>query len=220
MVIIHTLLSMLGYGDEPYSRHFQDVALDAFAGVLRLNSLDEIIKHHPKHGAYIEAETPFPCAYHLTALAYTQGWRTPENVQLMARAINHINEIMPGDLSQGIINTFVVKVGSSYGGGLWNLTHPFGIYANPNPSGNTLFRRHLTELAMLGVGRHVDVLRVSADNLQEELAEDGVLRIEGYKIPKYAFAYKDIGLEPYPRKKNAALCDATFWAVQLCTSIL
>ena len=221
MVILYTLQAMLGYGDDSYAQPFQDISLDAFSSILPLSSIDEIVKYNPNlkrkyNHPYIEADTYFPCAYHLTMLAYSHAWRTPANVQLMANAINHINDIMPGDLSLGISSTFVLKQGSRYIGALWALAHPITPFTNPpQPS---FFRRLLTEIAMLGAGRRVGIIKKSADNLEEALAVDGVLRLNA-KPTKYAYAYGEIGLEPNHRKKTAKDCDTTFWAVQFLSLV-
>jgi hypothetical protein len=85
-----------------------------------------------------------------------------------------------------------------------------------------MYRRPLTEIAMLGVGGDARVINESAANAEEAL-DGGVLRMRfdlphnknfSPKKPGYPTAYSDVRLEPDYKKKNAFLCDLTFWAVQ------
>lgn len=43
---------------------------------------------------YIEADEYFPNVYTVAMLAYSQSWRTDENIRMLAEAFNHINDIM------------------------------------------------------------------------------------------------------------------------------
>lgn len=213
MCIVHNLQAMLGYGDDGFSEDFQSLSLDAFASILQLSSFDEIIKYNPNlkrkyNHPYIEADTYLPCQYHLGTLAYTQNWRTPANITLMANAINHKDEISPHD------GDLVVKICGRYLGTFGAFRKPFTPFS-AEPQEN-LFRRYLTEIAMLGVGTRAEVLRISAANIEEALDADGILRVQWKEKPtKYAYAYGEIGLEPDHKKKTAPDCDLTFWAVQL-----
>jgi hypothetical protein len=218
LVESYTLQSMLGYGDDEYARGFQDISLRAFGSLLPLSSLDQILNYRESkkkyNYPYIETDTYFPCSYHLTTLAHTYEWRTPDNVKLMASAINHMDDIFTGDYRNGIVSDFVLKNGK---GPLWSLSKPFERFS-VNYSGS-LFRRFLTEIAMLGVGREAEVIRESAEAVEEALSGDGILRFNYAsdklrKKTKYAYAYGEIGLEPDHKKKMALDCDLTFWAVQ------
>ena len=86
-----------------------------------------------------------------------------------------------------------------------------------------LYRRMLTEIAMLGVGIEANVIAESTANVEEALHADGILRLR-FDLPhnkrnspkklEYPTAYSDIKLEPDYTKKTALDCDLTFWAVQ------
>lgn len=81
----------------------------------------------------------------------------------------------------------------------------------------------LTEIAMLGVGDNVDIIKESVKNLKAALSDDGVLKWEfttayqksQFRAQKWPTAYCDIWLEDDHTKKTALECDLTFWAVQL-----
>jgi len=219
MVIIYTLQALLGYGDDDDVKPFLNISLDAFKSVLSLSSLDDITTFNANlkkkyNYPYIEEDIYFPCSYHLAALAYTESWRTPGNVQTMADAINHICNIM----REG--NEIQVKIKGKCSGVLWALNWPIRPFSVNTPD-SIMYRRVLTEIAMLGVGRRAEVIRRSAVNIEEALSADGILRFNYAKpadrrkyIPQWPTAYCDVALEPDYKKKTALDCDMTFWAVQ------
>ncbi len=219
MVLMYALQAMLGYGDDDYVKPFQDICIKSFTQLLLLASLDEIavFKPHLKkkyNFPYIEPDTYYPCIYHLTTLAYTHLWRTPETTAMMTNAINHMNDILKSD------GKYSIKYATKYNGAFWPLFRPFRSFKTDTPD-VILYRRVLTELAMLGTDMHINILRQSAENIEEALAVDGILRFN-YAKPadrqkyssKWPTAYVDTALEPDYKKKTALDCDMTFWAIQ------
>lgn len=209
MITLYAMQALLGYGDDDYVKPFRDISLNAFYSLLPYHSLDEITKTRKNNYPYIEADTYFPCSYHLTTLAHTQAWRTPESIKAMTNAINHLNEIMQDD------NSFSVKIGNKYLGPGWAFGRPIKPFINDKIE-TVMYRRPLTEIAMLGVGENVDVIRDSATNVREAIDADGILRTKFKKssFSQYPTAYVDIVLEPEHKRKYALECDMTFWAVQ------
>ena len=222
MLLVGAMQAMLGYGDDACAVPFQETALKAFASILPLSSPDDITKTRQSKAKYnypyIEEDTFFPSQYHLETLAYTQGWRTPENVKLMADALNHYNVIM----REG--KPMHVKIGSRY-----YAPCPLNMANRPirpfcvDTVDVITYRRLLTEIAMLGVGDSVGVIRQSMATVREALAGDGILRMNldtphnkrySPKQIVYPTPYVDVRLEPDYQRKNAFLCDLTFWAVQ------
>lgn len=221
MAIIYTMQSMLGYGDDKEVKHFQDICLKGFQRVLEINSQDEITKQRTSktkyNYPYIEADEYFPCSYTLSELAYTNAWRTPENIQMLANSLNHINKIMKPE------NNMHVKIGNKYYAPCFALNRPLRSFKT-DVVDSILYRRPLTEIAMLGVGRRVDIIRETAEILEEALEHDGILK-QNFNLQRnkqysplnieYPSAYNDVRLEPdYKFNKNAIWCDLTFWAVQ------
>ena len=208
---VYTMLALMGHGDDADLLSFLDVCLDSFGVVLQVNSLTEILKYRPElklkyNYPYTGANTLYPCQYHLSVLAHSQSWRSPANIKMLVSAINAIDALTQED--NEIVQMFRDK-GMS---GLGQFNKPFVPYtATP---GDWLSRQYLTEIAMLGVGRDVNVIRTTADYLEEQLFADGIL--QGGKTPakRYPTAYGEVFLEPNYRKKTALACDLTFWAVQ------
>ena len=227
--LLYTLQAMLGYGDDGYIDHFQEISLDAFAAMLQISNIEEITedKLKKKGNYYYHYVTPdkyMPCCYHLATLAYTKTWRAPANIKLFANAVNHINNDLVNE-TEGIL----VKMGSSYQG-------PFGAMIRPHPhftvdsvNGVVMHRRLLTEMAMTSAGKQIDILRQSADNIEEALHIDGILRLNyesnaqknaltGGKY-RAVGGYGEVFLEPDYKKKTAYDCDLTFWAVQFLSLV-
>lgn len=219
MVLIYTMQAMLGYGDDPEIDGFREISFEAFKRVLSLNSLSDITKTRQGNAKYcypyIEEDTYCPSIHHLSVLAYTSSWRTTENIQMMADALNHRNAVMPDN------NDMYVKIRNNcYSVGL--LHRPFRPYRQ-DVIDSILYRRVLTEIAMLGVGERVDIIRESAVNLQEAISTDGILRMR-FDLPHnkryspknidYPTFYSDVRLEPDYKRKYGIECDLTFWAVQ------
>jgi len=221
MVLVYTMQAMLGHGDDTPVQPFQDTALQAFRSVLPLSSLSDITRQRTGSRAryaypYIDENEYFPCSYHLTALSYSSKWRSAANLQLMADAINHIDTVMRDD------NRLHVKLGSRYYVPLWALCRPFRAFDTTTVDG-VMYRRVLSELAMLGAGRRVEVLNRSADAVQESLKADGILRLgktTAYQKRRliesltWPTAYGDGGLEPDYRQPDALNVELTFWAVE------
>lgn len=223
MALIYTMQAMLGYGDDfDDLREFQQICLKGFRRVLEISSLDEITKINTNtkrryNYPYIEADEYFPDAYTLTMLAYTKSWRTKENIDMLAASFNHINMIMKPD------NNMHVRINGKFYGPCFAFIRPFRAY-RPEIIDSILYRRPLTEIAMLGVGEKVDILRESIENLKIELNKDGILRMN-FSLPHnkhyspkkivYPTAYVDVQLEPNYKTNISLQCDLTFWAVEL-----
>ena len=212
MALIYVMQALIGYGDNDANvQDFQRISLKGFERILEISSLDEITKK--RNGKeYIEWDEYFPNAYTLEMLAYTQNWRTPQNIRTIANALNHIKSIITS------YTHFYIKINNKFVGPGWELSRPIKPFKT-NISDTMMYRRPLTEIAMLGVGENVEVIRESIVNIEESINNDGILRAD-LKFPKtkgyspHPTAYGDIQLELDYKRKYALECDLTFWAVQ------
>ena len=222
MALVYTMQAMLGYGDDYHDlKDFQQVALKGFQRVNRSFSLADIAKFDARakrkyNYPYIEADQYFPNCYTLQMLAYTQSWRTGENIKMLAHFFNHINTIMKPD------NNIHVKINGKYIVPYFALVRPVRAF-RPDLIDTITYRRLLTEMAMMGVGENVDVIRESVSNVKEAMDQDGVLRMRldhphnkrySPKYIEYPTAYTDVRLEADYKEKNALLCDLTYWAIE------
>lgn len=214
MVLMYTMQAILGYGDDDYVKIFRDTSLEAFCSLLSINSLDNITKikqsKNPENNyPYIETNTYLPCSYHLTTLAYTQAWRTPQNIKAIADSLNHLNKIMKNE------NSATIKDGKKYYGPGWALVRPIKAFTSDKIE-TVMYRRPLTEIAMLGVGENVEVIRESAENVRKSIDTNGILQTKFKKssFSPFPTSYVDVRLETDHKRKYALECDLTFWAVQ------
>ena len=221
--LLYTLQAILGYGDDGYINHFQEISLDAFANMLQISNIEEITEDSLKKKGnyyyhYVTEDKYMPSCYHLATLAYTHFWRTAENVKILANAINHINNDLINN-TEGVL----VKGGSGYIGAFGAMIRPHPPFT-PDTVNVVMHRRLLTEMAMTGAGKQIDILNKSVDNIQEALQSDGILRLNYESIEqkrsltsgkyKAVGGYGEVFLETDYKKKTALDCDLTFWAVQ------
>lgn len=222
MALIYTMQAMLGFGDDYEDlKDFQQISLKGFRRVKEISSLDDMTKRSANtkrkyNYPYIEADEYFPNNYTISMLAYTQSWRTDENIKLLADAFNNINAIMKQD------NNLHVKINGKYVVPCFALVRPIRAF-HPDLIDTVTYRRLLTEIAMTGVGENADVIRESVANLKEAIDTDGILRMNfdqahnkrySPRYIEYPTAYVDVRLEADYKDKKALLCDLTYWAVE------
>lgn len=221
--LLYTMQAILGYGDDYDDLiEFQHTALKGFERVLQMSSLDEILKKRKgvekkNKLPYMESDEYFPNGYTLETLAHTKSWRSEKNIQMLADALNHINEIMKPD------NQMHVKVKSRYYAPCYALVTPIRAFT-PDDINTINYRRVLTEIAMLGVGDRVGVIRESLEAISAATDDEGVLKINlaqphnkrySPMYIKYPTPYVDVRLEEDYKNGRGLDCDLTFWAVQL-----
>lgn len=220
--LMYTMQAILGYGDEYDDLiEFQQIALKGFERILQISSLDEILKKRKGTEKryklpYIESDEYFPNGYTLETLAYTKAWRTKKNIQMLADALNHINKIMKPD------NQMHVKVKSRYYAPCYALVTPIRAF-DPDYINTINYRRILTEIAMLGVGDKVSVIKESLEAISTATNDEGILKMNltqphnKHYSPKnieYPTPYVDVRLEENYKFGHGLDCDLTFWAVQ------
>lgn len=220
--LLYTMQAMLGYGDDHDDlTAFQQIALKGFERILQMSSLDEILKKRKgvekKYKLpFIESDEYFPNVYTLEMLAYTKNWRTKENIRMLADSFNHINKIMKPD------NQMHVKIKSRYYAPCFALVTPIRAF-DPNYINTITYRRILTEIAMLGVGTCVDVIKESLEAVSAATDKEGRLKMN-LEQPhnkrysplniEYPTPYVDVRLEKNYKNGPGPDCDLTFWAVQ------
>jgi hypothetical protein len=136
----------------------------------------------------------------------------------MVDAINHLGKIINKE------NNMHVKIKNNYYCPLWALTRPLEPFSlELLPNNYIMYRRVLAEIAMLGVGDKVSVIKDSIDSVKKALSKDGIIHVKfnnSYqkqrylKMLEYTTAYSEVGLEENYKKETALECDLTFWAVQ------
>jgi hypothetical protein len=121
-------------------------------------------------------------------------------------------------------NILHIKIKNNYYCPLWAFIRPIKAFSLDLVQHNyCMYRNVLTEIAMLGVGDRINIIKDSIINVNEALSKDGVIHIKfdnAYNkrrylnVLKYSTAYAEIGLEDNYKKEIALECDLTFWAIQ------
>ena len=218
-VTLYAMQALLGYGDDTEMKHFVDASYQAFISLLDYESADEITTFNPNlkrkyNYPTITPDTYFPCQYHLETLANTKNWRTEENIDRLAKAIDHHDRITKD------FGGFAVKINGKQVGPGWAYMNPFFPLSFPQKAPN--HRKTLTALAQV-CGDRTQVVKESVETLKEMLSEDGVLRTtfaSSYEKSRFkdnfrsGHPYAEIGLEPDHKKDTAIWCELTFWAVE------
>ena len=135
---------------------------------------------------------------------------------MLADSFNHINTVMKED------NNMHVKIRGKYVAPCFALIRQITAFS-PDIINIINYRRLLTEIAMLGVGKKVDIIRESVENVKEAISKDGILRLN-FSVPhnkryspkniEYPGPYTDVKLEASYKEEKSLLCDLTFWAVE------
>ena len=222
MAMMYAMQAMLGYGDDYADlREFQQICLRGFDHLRTAESFESITKYDASakrryNYRYIESDEYFPDVFTLAMLAYTRSWRSEENVDMLAKALNHINEIMKPEYNMH------VRIAGKFYAPCFAMIHPIRAF-DPSLIDSINYRRPLTEIAMLGVGEQVEVIRRSADAVRAALDSDGILRMD-FSVPhnkryspkkiEYTGSYGDVRLEADYKSKHGLLCDLTFWAIE------
>ena len=137
MALIYTMQAMLGYGDDYEDvKEFQQICLKGFERVMQAVSLEEITKYNPN-----------------TKRKYNYPYI--EAGEYYPDALNHINTIMRPD------NEMHVHICGKYKTPCFALVRPIKVF-RPDRIDSITYRHILSEIAMLGVGKGVDVIRESA----------------------------------------------------------
>jgi hypothetical protein len=88
------VLAYAGIEDEPGVKEQIDLALAGFRSTLAIENVDELIDEY--NGKLVLRQgLLWPSIYHLRLLAWTHGWRTPQNLCVMAESIQKLVQLSP-----------------------------------------------------------------------------------------------------------------------------
>ncbi|MCL1807466.1 MAG: hypothetical protein FWG31_07170 [Oscillospiraceae bacterium] len=89
-----SLFAQAGLHDHDFVREWTESALQGFRNVAEASDYGDIAV--PYKGKVVFAEGKYlPTIYHLRILAFTDGWRTPENITMMEKAYQNLYEWLP-----------------------------------------------------------------------------------------------------------------------------
>lgn len=89
-----SLLAQGGRFTNPLIEEQIEVALEGMRSVLTVDSFEEATETKRNQLVY-KHDIQWPGIYHLRLLAYSQNWRTPENILMVANSINRLIQFSP-----------------------------------------------------------------------------------------------------------------------------
>jgi len=220
-LLIDTVISILGYGDE-YCKRLIDISLNAFNSINTVSSIMDVAKFNPEskkkyNYPFLESNQLWPCLYHLETLAYTYSWRNETSKTLLANAINHLNKITPSN------NWYHIRLGSRYYSPCGGFAYPITSFTNNLQEQICCNRRVLTHIALCGIGKDIKVTKQNAETLNDLLRKDGMIKIKfnsSYEKRRFKDGlmhggpYSEAGLSSGSYKTDIEIiADLTFWAV-------
>jgi hypothetical protein len=94
---------------------------------------------------------------------------------MLVDSLNHVNAIMKPD------NNMYIRISGKFVAPCFAPVRPIRPFRG-DLINTILLRRLLTEIAMLGIGENVGIIRESAINVEEALSGDGILRLN-FNLP-------------------------------------
>lgn len=181
-----------------------DFSVQAFRSVLNVNTPDEIIEIRRGKPCFKKG-VQWPCIYHLRILAFSEGWRNKENMDLIGESISSLYEFP----SVGFVYTYY------YG----QLKGPCMTFVHNTPINETLadgtvggmYFDRLELLARCGALTRVEALKKEYELLMNSLDEHAFFTMKVHS--KYALGwspYFGFALEEDWRTKNRQQCDILF----------
>jgi hypothetical protein len=106
-----SLLSQGGRSNNPLVAEQIEVALEGMRSVLTVHSFEEATETK-RNKLVFKTNIQWPGIYHLRLLAYTQQWRTPENLLMVTNSINHMVQLSPMPYAHAIKSSQLIAPAS------------------------------------------------------------------------------------------------------------
>lgn len=91
---IAAIIAHAGYEEKVNIASSIRLAFDSFMEVLKFNSVEDILTVYRGKLCFKEG-IKWPCIYHLRTLAFTNSWRTRENIKKLGASIARLIEVLP-----------------------------------------------------------------------------------------------------------------------------
>ena len=188
-----------------------EVALASFRRVTEVDSILDVTRP-AKHFRLFNNGERWPCRYHLEILAFTEGWKNPGNIAVLAEAFRRL---MRTDRKAYIGLPVACWVGHPVGP-LWSLTEGYsladGAYL-PAPDGEGVQRLNLEKIEWLvrcGLYGHVPALKEAVERIADSVDENGICRVNILEKEFRGWGpYGGLQLEPDWRSCTRKACDIT-----------
>lgn len=207
-------IARAGYADVIDTCPQIGVALQSFRRVTEVDSIFDVSRPGKKFRLFNENER-WPCRYHLEILAFTDSWKTDENIKMLAKSFDRL---MRTDRPE-IINTPVACWVGHAVGPIWYLNEGYSVSSDalgfPDPSGMHRVNFEKVEwLCRLGLYPYLPQLSREVEYIEEHIGDDGICRVPFYESEFRKWGpYAGLQLETDWRSEKRRLCDITFRAL-------
>lgn len=207
-------IARAGYSDVIDITPQINVALESFRRVTEVDSIFEVTRPWKQIRLFNENER-WPCRYHIETLAFTDSWKTEENIKMLAASFKRL---MRTDRPEIIKTPVACWVGHAVGP-LWYLNEGYSIASDamnqPDPNGDHLINFEKVEwLCRAGLYNHLPELREEVEFIRQSIDENGVCNAPFYKNEFRGWGpYSGLQLETDWRTAKRRICDVTFRAL-------
>lgn len=185
-----------------------DVALESFRRVTEVDSILEVSRPTKNIRLFNENER-WPCHYHLEILAFTDSWKTEDNISMLGESFR---QLMRTDRPE-IMNTNVACwVGHPVGPAMY---YPEGFSISTDTDVSHIVRLDKVEwMVRCGLYNHIPKLKEEVQYILESFDQDGICRLAVNEKEFRGWSpYFGLQLETDWKSKIRRACDITFRAL-------
>jgi hypothetical protein len=204
-MIRSVVLAYAGIEDAPGLQEQIDVALAGFQSVLGIGRREDLFELY--HGKRVLRQgLLWPGIYHLRLLSWTRGWRTPENLGMLADSIQRLVNLSPIPAFNVRYRSQIIAPASF---GMQDFNPDLALLDSP---GWMAWFQRMELLARLGIIQQVPQLEQQLAQLSALLQSgDGwfAMSLQHEYFRKWG-AYTGLMLEPDWKNPQRRICDLTF----------
>jgi hypothetical protein len=200
-----TIFGRAGMDELPLVRELEKEALEGFRAVVDVISLDKITENFRGRRVFKPGKK-WPSIYHLRLLAFTRGWRTPENITMLAIAMKRLVELSP-------LPEIYVRSGSRWIAPASFCMHAFSPDMLSMQDKDWMMWFHRMEcLSLLGVIQAIPEFNRQIKELQNLLEASSGWFTKRLSHPYFTHwgAYTGLRLEPDWKHSRSRIYDLTF----------
>ncbi len=201
------VFSYAGHEDHDFVQQQIEEALFGFASTLSINSSKLLYRLHKGKVPVFDHDRIWPGIYHLRLLAYTNSWRTPEKLQLLCDAINHMILLCPLPEIKLLHKSQIIAPAQM--NFMNELAKPID---RLSPKEWMLWLHGAELIARLGIADRLPAVYEQMSALSDYLKSNGwlfTIPLSHYYFHRWS-PYIGLALENSWRSKDARICDLTF----------
>lgn len=184
-------------------------SFESFRRVLEVDSILDISRPTKKFRLFNDNER-WPCKYHFGILAFTQTWKSNDNIMILAEAFK---KLMRKDRPEVISSVVACWVGHAVGP-LWYLNEGFSIDSDEGGVHRVDFEA-IEWMVRCGLYPYIPKLQQEVDYIAERVDQNGIFQGDLLNLPGFKSwgPYSGGTLEKDWKSKKRQICDVTFRAL-------